>query len=298
MFFFYLETTGLDASKEVVQIAAKYSDVEFDIYVKPEREFSLQASKITGLELKNENLYYNSNLVISHSKVNAAKSFLQFLKSINSTIILVAHNCFRFDCPTLLNFIKNEGLLNEFSELVAGFADSLPLFKSKLKDKRGTKASYRQEVLAEEFLNASLLSDAHNAANDVCVLQKLVEYKDININRKDILENFKSLYKIMNQGAEKIKFNKIQKTLQCLLVDKNKKEDGGLSVHMIKKMAMTGITFDTVSKCFKSSGPKGIRILLAQDVGGKPRITKSQKIIDSLCTKLGLILSDSCLIAS
>lgn len=77
-----------------------------------------------------------------------------------------------------------------------------------------------------------------------------------------------------------------------------KKEDGGLSVHMIKKMAMTGITFDTVSKCFKSSGPKGIRILLAQDVGGKPRITKSQKIIDSLCTKLGLILSDSCLIAS
>ncbi|KAH0550020.1 hypothetical protein KQX54_016882 [Cotesia glomerata] len=150
-----------------------------------------------------------------------------------------------FDCPTLLNFIRNEGLLNEFSELVAGFADSLPLFKSKLKDKRGTKASYRQEVLAEEFLNASLLSDAHNAANDVCVLQKLVEHKDININRNDILENFKSLYEIMNQGAEKIKFNKIQKTLQCLLVDKNKKENGGLSVHMIKKMAMTGITFDT-----------------------------------------------------
>ncbi|KAH0557910.1 uncharacterized protein LOC123271305 [Cotesia glomerata] len=35
-----------------------------------------------------------------------------------------------------------------------------------------------------------------------------------------------------------------------------------------------------------------------EDVGGKPRITKSQKIIDSLCTKLGLILSDSCLTAS
>ncbi|XP_044595305.1 uncharacterized protein LOC123272509 [Cotesia glomerata] len=153
--FFDLETTGLDASKEVVQIAAKYSDVEFDIYIKPEREFSLQASKITGLELKNSTYIANSNLGRAHSKVNAAKSLLQFLKSINSPIILVAHNCFRFDCPTLLNFIRNEGLLNEFSELVAGFADSLPLFKSKLKDKRGTKASYRQEVLAEEFLNAS-----------------------------------------------------------------------------------------------------------------------------------------------
>ncbi|KAK0075914.1 hypothetical protein PV326_011190, partial [Microctonus aethiopoides] len=275
--YFDLETTGLDASKEVVQIAAKYSEVEFNIYIKPEREFSSQASKITGLHLKDNDLYYKCNLLISHSKLDAAKSFLQFLESINNTIILIAHNCFKFDCPALLDFLRNEGLLNEFSKLVAGFADSLPLLKLKLKNKRGAKASYRQEVLAEEFLDSHLLSNAHNAANDVDVLQKLVEHNNIDIKIKDIMENFKSVHEIMMEKAEKIKCNEIQKSLQFLLVDKNKKYDGGLSIHMIKKMAVTGITFENLRQCFESNGPKGIRILLAQDVGGKPRITKKSK---------------------
>ncbi|KAK0177111.1 hypothetical protein PV328_001190 [Microctonus aethiopoides] len=260
--YFDLETTGLDASKEVVQIAAKYSEVEFNIYIKPEREFSSQASKFTGLHLKDNNLFYKCNLLISHSKLDAAKSFLQFLESINNTIILIAHNCFKFDCPALLDFLRNEGLLNEFSKLVAGFADSLPLLKLKLKNKLGAKVSYRQEVLAEEFLDSHLLSNAHNAANDVDVLQKLIEHNPIDIKVKDIMENFKSVHEIMMEKAEKIKCNEIQKSLQLLL-------------------------------CFESNGLKGIRILLAQDVGGKPRITKSQKIIDTLCNKLKHILSDS-----
>ncbi|KAK0070768.1 hypothetical protein PV325_014100, partial [Microctonus aethiopoides] len=157
-----------------------------------------------------------------------------------------------------------------FSKLVAGFADSLPLLKLKLKNKRGAKASYRQEVLAEEFLDSHLLSNAHNAANDVDVLQKLVEHNNIDIKIKDIMENFKSVHEIMMEKAEKIKCNEIQKSLQFLLVDKNKKYDGGLSIHMIKKMAVTGITFENLRQCFESNGPKGIRILLAQDVGGKP----------------------------
>ncbi|KAK0074098.1 hypothetical protein PV326_012738, partial [Microctonus aethiopoides] len=137
-----------------------------------------------------------------------------------------------------------------FSKLVAGFADSLPLLKLKLKNKLGAKVSYRQEVLAEEFLDSHLLSNAHNAANDVDVLQKLIEHNPIDIKVKDIMENFKSVHEIMMEKAEKIK--------------------------------LTGITFENLRQCFESNGLKGIRILLAQDVGGKPRITKSQKIIDTL----------------
>ncbi|CAD6234365.1 GSCOCG00001856001-RA-CDS [Cotesia congregata] len=41
------------------------------------------------------------------------------------------------------------------------------------------------------------------------------------------------------------------------------------------------------------NGSASIFQVKCQDVGGKPRIMKRQKIIDSLCTKLRLILSNS-----
>jgi len=274
---------------EIVQIAAKFELSTFDIYIMPSLQISDKASEVTGLTVKNNILFYNCLPVTTHSKKDAARSFLQFLKRVGPNIILVAHNCFRFDGPAIVALMKNEGLLNDFISVVVGFADSLSLFKTKLKESRGEKASYKQVVLAEEFLGLNSSKDAHNAVYDIDMLEKLIKHPQINITKNDIQKNAKSTHFFISPKASQLLFNTLKQSLQCEKGSEGQKSVG-LSSHMIKKIAVAGITLDNLLQCYSSSKEQGIKILLAQNVGGKPRITKAKKIIDQLCAKLEIIL--------
>ncbi|XP_043289283.1 uncharacterized protein [Venturia canescens] len=286
--YFDLETTGFGKSKEIVQIAAAHESATFDAYVMPTREISAQASDVTGLVKRSNVLYLHNEPVISLTEIDAMEGFFQFLNKIEKKIILVAHNCFSFDSGALIDVIQRLGLLSKFTQSVIAFADTLPLFKIKLKNKRDSKASYKQNVLAEEYLGTNASVGAHNAVNDVKVLQQLVTHPAINIEKKDIFENSKTVNCLISKKNISATVSCFKRDLQIFNLS-NDKENGRVSSGMITKIVAAGITLDNLFQVYKSSGEKGINILLAQDIGGKPRVSKNKKVISDLCKRISFL---------
>lgn len=51
---------------------------------------------------------------------------------------------------------------------------------------------------------------------------------------------------------------------------------------MIGKMAEAGITLDLLQNAYKKGNDKGIELLLGEDIGGRPRITKTKMFSEML----------------
>ena len=99
---------------------------------------------------------------------DALIGFMDFLKTIQNPV-LVGHNIKTFDLIFLYkNLIKCE-LWKSLVSTVAGFIDTLLVFKKEF-PKRG---SYKQEVLMAELLHENYV--AHNALDDVKALRKLLD---------------------------------------------------------------------------------------------------------------------------
>ena len=47
-------------------------------------------------------------------------------------------------------------------------------------------------------------------------------------------------------------------------------------------MAAASITFDTLKAAYDQGGENSLKMLFAEDVSGRPRITKNKKIISSV----------------
>nr|KAG5704822.1 hypothetical protein BaRGS_015205 [Batillaria attramentaria] len=105
--------------------------------------------------------------VLSLPLKEALERFLDFLGA--EPVVLFGHNCKRFDCPVLFNAAKACGRLEDLQKKVAGFVDTLPLFRE---GHRGLK-SYKQELLYEHYFQESYSS--HDAAADALALERLVK---------------------------------------------------------------------------------------------------------------------------
>jgi len=56
----------------------------------------------------------------------------------------------------------------------------------------------------------------------------------------------------------------------------------GVSKTMIGKMAEQGVTTQELNEEYRKYGRKGLEVCLAVNVCGKPRVTKSKKILDKI----------------
>lgn len=83
--YFDLETTGLDMSAEIVQIAAKCGRYEFSVYVNPTKEISRSATKVTGLSNDGGFLCPNGKAVEHSNQKEALLAFKQFLESLSKS---------------------------------------------------------------------------------------------------------------------------------------------------------------------------------------------------------------------
>lgn len=105
LFFFYLETWSFQKTADILQIAAKYGDIEFNVYIKPTQKMNDEASAVNGLRHINGNLQLHGQTVITLTLVEAMLAFYQFLYNLQKKCILTAHNC-KFDYPRLMIAIK------------------------------------------------------------------------------------------------------------------------------------------------------------------------------------------------
>ena len=51
---------------------------------------------------------------------------------------------------------------------------------------------------------------------------------------------------------------------------------------MIKKIADSGITYHQLELVFSRGGDRGLRSFLSENVGGKARVTRNNRVIDAM----------------
>ena len=103
----------------------------------------------------------------------ALDSFLNWLRQATKEqkVVLVAHNAKGFDIPILLHNAKNAGKLNKLTNHIAGYIDTLPLFRNKLALKNNSL-----ERLAFKF---GVRHGDHDALGDSECLRLVVEKAEI-----------------------------------------------------------------------------------------------------------------------
>ncbi|XP_034943549.1 maternal protein exuperantia-like [Chelonus insularis] len=139
-----IESTGFVGS-EIIQIAVKCNSDEFSAYIMPSKNIPPHITDLTGIKLYNGTLVVDSSPVLTLSPRQAANEFLSYLKNFGENIILAAHNCFTFDGPMILQFMQEVDVIDEFSLIVKGFTDTLPVMKKHLKDRTKAKKRFKRK---------------------------------------------------------------------------------------------------------------------------------------------------------
>lgn len=188
---------------------------------------------------------------------------------------------FSFDAPVILKNLEKIGLLEAFRSVVMGFADTLPIFREHLPERKKNKLSFSQVQLALEYIGTEATEDAHNAVQDVRVLSKLVII--LGVKENIVKAKTKSVRTIVDGLNTKNEVHQRRESLECL--------SNGISKGMLTKIAVTGISYEILQKTWNDNGAEGVRLLLAEDIGNGPRVTKTKKIIEKVIMELQLMLN-------
>ncbi|KAJ8665908.1 hypothetical protein QAD02_007570 [Eretmocerus hayati] len=268
------ETTGFHATDPIVQLAGVCGGKSFSAYITPTKEMSPQASEVTGITTWNGEMYVNNKKVLTMSARDALYSFLSYLKMLGRPTILVAHNGAKFDAPRVIKLAEDVGLLKELEIFVKGFCDSKAVFHSLLPDraKSKPKKSFKQPDLVSEYLDPCDVLEAHDALNDVIMLEKLLRKLCGEGDTTPILNHSVSFEDTVNWKK------KLAIAKQC----KSSLAEIDISEHMKKKISNAGINMGILQEAYKGGGYEGLQILLGENIGGKPRVTTTKKIINKV----------------
>ncbi|XP_044741081.1 uncharacterized protein LOC123302280 [Chrysoperla carnea] len=197
--YFDLETSGFGKFNEILQIAAMYEEHEFSIYINPTKEISSEASLHTGLRNISGQLYLRDKKVETVPLKDALSSFLKFLDLSPKPCVLVAHNS-SFDSSFFIRAVVQCNMILEFKK-IAGFSDSLSLFKKRLASRKGP-GQFKLGTLAKDFLKIESTDNFHEALYDVKILKQLALSV---LNIEEIYNNTKSWASLLTHTREEEK---------------------------------------------------------------------------------------------
>ncbi|XP_056005159.1 uncharacterized protein LOC130050140 [Ostrea edulis] len=158
--------SGLSA--DIIQLAARCGETEFNQYVFPTTNINPVTSKITGLTFDGTLLYKNGIPLLAVSLEKCLVSFFDWLK--NSGIndpVLFAHNGRKFDSLIFGRSVLDSGK-DEYGKIICGFCDTLPMLKEHAS---GTHLNFSLETLVKDILGCTF--SAHDAVEDCRYLQKV-----------------------------------------------------------------------------------------------------------------------------
>lgn len=240
---FDLETSGLDKNCDILQVAAKYGNKKFNVYVKPTKEISANATAANGLINCQGDLLYRGVKVDSVPMRLALVNLLEWLKSIGKKCYLAAHNL-SFDGPRLFRMISKYSLLDDYSEIVCGFIDTLEVIR-KTTNKRGRGACSISGL--SNTLKISSVG-AHNAIYDCDILSKILYKLDI---------TGAILIKTAHSFQDKIRYWKNEavasKNLSTLLPLQST-----VGAAIRKKLALVGYTMQILQTIYDQCGKNGL----------------------------------------
>ncbi|XP_071139960.1 maternal protein exuperantia-like [Mytilus edulis] len=259
---FDLETTGLQRTSDIIQIAAYSQNNKFSSYIMPNRVISNGASAVTNISVIGSQMYYNLQAVPSKLQNVAFTDFNDFVMSFPVKPLLVGHNIKRYDCHVMYNSLKFHNMWNEFASNISGFLDTLELFKL-LYPKR---PSYSQTSLVGELLGETY--SAHNAVDDTKALYRLVQSKG------DIKCNIQALVFSANYPKE---FSHQQDNLQTFTDAFFSK---AISRTLALKAARSNLRLEHFNIAVKRNGLDGLKSVLSEQTNqGIVRVTTNKKAI-------------------
>lgn len=288
---FDIETTGLDPSSEIIQIACKSTADESaarSVYLVPDtRHIAESATKVHGLSVQ----YKSGSKVLVDCEqrklpaVNQNAGLVWFCRYIadqvsksSSRVVLMAHNGDKFDFPILLKSLGRQSLLQTFKESNILLVDSLKVVTQAMKGEdsplKGLKSKSLTSIYTflfnEEF-------KAHDAEQDVEALSRI----SLELNFIERLHGNVSTVPLMLKRIEAAEDGKARKaTLQNVPVSAGMKE----------KLGSAGLDIRTIREIAETGGSRALLAMLVFPVkfddrhlkAAKPRVTKNCKILTSI----------------
>lgn len=170
-----------------------------------------------------------------------------------------------------MHALINCNLVEEFHERVIGYMDTRKLFRMSFPSLK----SFSQVNLSKDLLGPEFTYAAHNALEDVRTLKKLVCLPSVLEEHKQLCE-FSADYIL-----ESVEFNaRVKKNLPSLQILINLKV---VSAGIARKIAGSDLSFRHLEVVFRRDGQDGLSTMLAESVSGKIRVSRSKKMIASLC---------------
>ncbi|XP_065196400.1 uncharacterized protein LOC135827891 [Sycon ciliatum] len=277
---FDLETTGLDDSAEIVQIAACRLGKTFSRYVLPCGGIQKSASEKTGLSVSiiggQRTLVRSGKALKTDVLQEVADDFIDWLDRLRSkSIVLVAHNCKRFDCRVLLRQFAACAAVDQLLEAVHGFADTLSAFKEALPG----LASYAQERLVADYVGTAYA--AHDAVADVDALAALIA--------KSMLQAVLAKHRYTATSA--VAMNTLHQLAGPRTAElRSKLPRSALSKSMAERIARSGLGHSDLNLAYSRGQRDGLtRVLGEAGSDGNPRVTKTASVIKKLADHFELI---------
>ncbi|XP_034230904.1 uncharacterized protein LOC117639401 [Thrips palmi] len=267
---FDLETGGLYADSDILQIGAKRNNDTFSVYIKPTKPINKRTSLSNGLTTESGDLFKNGICVQTVPLQAAIEQFLKFLSK-SKNVYLCAHKL-SFDGPRIVEAFRKCNLIDTFSTLVKGMVDSLPVIKKHRPDE---KSNSLQTLCADLNIDSS---DAHDALADVTILNTvLVKLK---ISSTELIENSTDIQILIPRYYEQKEANSRLKDLKPLF--------GVVSENMRKKLAAANVSLQSLRDAYNASGETGISELLGNTTeDGKPLVTRHKPVFVQLANWLG-----------
>jgi len=258
--------SALDA--DIIQISATDGNHSFNSYMVPTKPISAGASRVTQITVKRGKLHHMGKPVDAVEMKSALQKFVNWLKANKKKVVLFAHNANAFDSKRIIYTLMRCNLLDPFRECVAGFVDTLSLFKNVLPERK----TYSQESLVTDLLGVSY--GAHDSLEDVRALQKLVSH--VNVSSKEISESSFTVNYAVESTEYCVNRATNMHTLHPLIVAKV------VSKGIAEKMAGSNLQLCHINLAFQRGGLEGIASILSETVNGKLRVTKSKRIAQQL----------------
>ena len=249
----------------ITQIAAKNTAGQsFNTYVIPKKIITQGAAKTSGNKFEKGKFYYNDRQVLAITISQALTEFLRFIG--DKPVILSGHNIKTFDCHVLLNALKSCKMQKLFEKKVAGFLDTISLFRCR------TVPSYKQEELYKRLIGGTY--DAHNALEDVLALEKLIN--KINPSSEEKRKHTFSVQYVLDVQENN------RNAATNLVGWKELLEEGVISKNIAQKAAKSGLRPEHLELSYRCGREDAIYSVLSQPTNAGVRVTKDKKISKQL----------------
>ena len=180
---------------------------------------------------------------------------------------MAAHNAKTFDAHRLVRWVYSNGLYDQYADIVSGFADTLPFFKTLYR-----LPNYKLPTVVSHVLGSAAFTQ-HDAMEDSKILQQVCQ---------QLSESSLHTYSFSIQAA----LHGVKRHEAC---DANLSsltplvKDKLISMATATRIASSGLRLTDIQLAHKRSGADGVKHLMQEkDSNGRVRVTNSAATLKKL----------------